>query len=558
MTKYRGYDSLDADARQWVDDTLAGLDAAGRIAQVLAPFVTSWGSPDENPIFLEPGIEARVGVAFLTPGHDLAAQRDAARQMQAACDIPPLFCSDYEFGPTVDGAVKFPAAMAAGAIADGARGEELAYQAGAAAARQAAATGVTWTFSPVIDLPLDPDSPVTHMRAYHRDSDRIIALANAYIRGCQEHGMAATVKHFPGDGADRRDQHLVTVSNPLSAADWRARYGRCYAETIEAGVMTVMPGHIAQRELASRDADGRALPASIDRVMLEDVLRGELGFEGLIVSDAINMFGVRNRCTDTFEACIRAFNAGCDVVLFPPHAPTTAEAFAKALSEGTISEDRLEQAVRRVLSLKAALGLHRRNPLCSDEQIPAVLNDPAAEQTSRDVSAEALTLLRGDGRVPMKLQPGDRVLVVDAPNEQARPSEIELAGGDGSCQPLTEALRRRGLEPVVVRTIQELNQNEPDCQAVIYVFNVRPSAFRGSVRLSWAAISCLNYDVILSPKPVACLAAGNPFGAWELEPVPNVVCTYGDAPACQEAAVAALLGEADFPGTLPVELPITG
>src|SRR6185295_2442631 len=222
----------------------------------------------------------------------VASQTQALR---AACQahplqIPPLCTADLECGAgrAVLGATEFPDLMGLGANDS----EELAYDVGKATALEGRSVGLNWTFSPCVDLAELGDSPVVSTRSAGRRLEQVIRVARGYLRGLQEHGVAATLKHFPGDGHTTFDQHLTTVQNPLSRAAWWQGPGRVYRELIEAGAKTIMSGHIALPAFDESDARGLYPPATISRRLLTDLLRGELGFAGLIVSDAMGMGGV--------------------------------------------------------------------------------------------------------------------------------------------------------------------------------------------------------------------------------------------------------------------------
>ena len=299
---------------------------------------------------------------------------------------------------------EFPWMMAAGAADD----TELMTIMGQATAAEARYAGMHWTFSPVIDLNYNFNNPITNVRALSDQPDRVIRLATAFVRGLQAGGrLAATAKHFPGDGVDDRDQHLSTTVNSLPFAQWQETYGRVWRAVIEAGVMCVMPGHISLPDYqgyADRPED--APPATLSSRLLTDLLRTTLGFDGLLISDASAMIGLSSRLPSD-ERVVQCIKSGLDVYLFP-ETLLDYERLLQALKDGRLPEERVRDAARRVLSLKARLNLHRDpfGPKPSADDIRSY------QQAAQSMADKSITVLRQDGRPPVHLAPGSRVLTV--------------------------------------------------------------------------------------------------------------------------------------------------
>ena len=262
---------------------------------------------------------------------------------------------------------------------------------GQATAAEARYAGMHWTFSPVIDLNYNFLNPITNVRAFSDEPERVIHIATAMIEGLQGDGLlAATAKHFPGDGMDDRDQHLATTINNLPLADWQATYGKVWRAAIDAGVLCVMPGHISLPDYQGfTDHPVDAPPATLDTKLLNDLLRKELGFDGLIISDASGMIGMTTRVPSNTRV-VECIKAGCDVYLFPE----TLEEYGyllDAVKEGRLSEERVRDAARRVLELKARLNVHIDpfGPKPSDE------DKSSYQATAQAVADKSITVLRG-------------------------------------------------------------------------------------------------------------------------------------------------------------------
>ncbi len=311
-------------------------------------------------------VDEKVGGAFF--GGQIITEADEAgldelrkivKELVDKSDIPPLVTSDFEngCGSMIKGLTELPYMMGLGATND----EKLAYDYGKVTAIEARSIGANWTFSPVSDLNLNKRNPLINVRGLTDNADFGIKLLSEVVKGMQDGGIAACAKHFPGDGVDYRDQHLVTTSNTLSYEEWKQTSGKVFRALIDNGVYTVMAGHISlpsyQKE---RDGEfGMAPPATLSRELITDLLKGELGFEGVVVTDALGMKGFYTWCETREEAEIEAFRCGCDMLLWP--SPNYVENMKNAIERGYVSMERLDDAVGRILSLKEKLGLFDEN-----------------------------------------------------------------------------------------------------------------------------------------------------------------------------------------------------
>ncbi|MFF2479990.1 glycoside hydrolase family 3 protein [Paenibacillus sp. NPDC058071] len=342
------------------------------------------------------------GAMFFFAG-EAESLSEQVSSFHSTCAIPPFIVSDLENGPgeMIHGSQRFPQMMGFGQTDS----EELVYTIGQSTALVAGASGFNWNFSPVVDLAGHPDSPVVSGRSAGQRPEQVIKIAGAYMRGLQDNGMMATIKHFPGDGFDTYDQHLTTPVNPLSKEEWRKGPGRVFKELIEAGAMAMMPGHIALPAFDQPDERGLYPPATVSKPLLQQLLREELDFQGLIVSDAVNMGGLVGYM-NYYDALAAALESGCDMLLFPHIDERFYVEMERRYSEGKLSRETLLDRASRVLSLKEQMGL-------MDGSLPTI-TPPDREELARLAEravAESLTLVRDrEGLVPFPLRPGMRVL----------------------------------------------------------------------------------------------------------------------------------------------------
>ncbi|MDE1549533.1 glycoside hydrolase family 3 protein [Jeotgalibaca caeni] len=319
--------------------------------------------------------------------------------------IPPFIVSDLEAGAgdMILGAQKFPSMMALSQT----NSPELVYKVGESAGKEASDLGYNWTFAPVADLIMNPDAPVVTTRSAGQDPDHVIKMISAYVKGIQENGMMATVKHFPGDGHSSYDQHLTTPINPLTKKEWRETSGKVFKEIIESGVKCVMPGHISLPAFDEIDEyTGEYPPATISKNLLIHLLREELGFEGLIVSDAVEMGGLVGY-RNYFDVCALALENGVDVLLFPRVDEYFYEEIQKRVDSGMLSMEKLRERATRIISMKIQEGLFEEQ----EEKKVSALSVEEKASIAKEVVERSITLVKDkNGLIPFAIKKDTRVL----------------------------------------------------------------------------------------------------------------------------------------------------
>jgi beta-N-acetylhexosaminidase len=535
---------LSAEQQQWVDATLTAMTLPQCLGQLLCP---------TNPRFTtEDWLDLLKKVPLGAMTVRASASADLRARMQVLQDhspVPILAAADLEHGAVAltDG-TEFPWMMAAGAADD----VELMTIMGQATAAEARYAGIHWTFSPVIDLNYNFNNPITNIRALSDQPDRVIRLATALVRGMQAGGrLAATAKHFPGDGVDDRDQHLSTSVNSLPFAQWQQIFGRVWRAVIEAGVLCVMPGHISLPDYQGfADRPEEAPPATLSPKLLIDLLRTELGFDGLLISDASGMIGLSSRLP-SHERAVQSIKSGLDVYLFPETLKDY-ERLLQAVKDGRLSEERVRDAVRRVLTLKARLNLHR-DPFGPQ---PSADDISAYRKAAQDMADKSITILRSDGRPPLQLASGSRVLTVTigqlSPFNKFMP-QLDLAVFD-------DELRQRGfvVDHLINPEDDLLLARAAEYDAVFLNLMALPYMVLGTVRnvvghlghWAWRWLWADHSNVLVT-------SFGNPYVLHEMPHLPNLLAAYGNSDVSQRAAVKVWLGEIEATGDCPVRLPKT-
>src|SRR5262245_59912938 len=389
----------------WVEQTLASLSLREKAGQLIMPWIGGDYLPIDSERFdsIAALVErSGVGGFVVSVGLPLsyAAKLNALQQRER---VPLLIESDMETGPGMrmcviysfphllpqGGGTEFPSAMALGATGS----DSLAYELGRVLAREARAVGVHITFGPVLDVNSNPANPIINTRSFGEDPQQVGRLAAAYIRGAHEGGLLTTGKHFPGHGDTDTDSHLAL---PAIRAD-RARIEQIelvpFRNAVKQGIDAIMTAHIAVTGIEGDTAP----PATLSRYFMTDVLRTDMRFNGLLITDAMGMGAVVKRYGES-DALLRALDAGNDVLLMPRNVPTAIETVVKAVTEGRVSEARLDSSVRRILQIKAQAGLERKR-LVELDSVDTNVGIRAHTDLARRIAERSITLARDERNV---------------------------------------------------------------------------------------------------------------------------------------------------------------
>ena len=528
----------------WVQATLASLSPRQRLSQLFNVMLGPQ-SPDQfdRIVAAQPGGFTQIMFGGLEAG--LAR----AQALAKGSVVPLLVSADVEGGAiSLAGASPMNNQLGMAAMASPALYEEAV----AVMAAQARLLGINWSFTPVVDINAEFRSAIVATRSFGANPDLIETLARAHVRAMQGQGIAATAKHWPGEGFDARDQHLVTTLNPLAMADWQASFGRLYKALIADGVMSIMSAHIALPAYAqAHGATGVEAfrPASISKLLNVDLLRQELGFNGLITSDATTMAGLAS-WGPRAQVVAEVIENGCDMVLFTRDLPADLQSLELALQDGRLSNTRVEQALVRVLGLKAALGLHRRGP---EEktllQIQAALASTAHETVSQKVAAASPTLVKDvQGLLPLSVQRHRRVVLV------TEPQRTGFAFVAPAALIVGELLAKRGFEVAAYSADKPPAAGETDL--VIYLLAQESLLTKSNIYLDWAALlGPLERAMTRSwhEIPTLLISFGHPYYLYDAPRMPCVVNAYSATVPVQRAVVRKLLGDEPFTGVSPVD-----
>ena len=526
------------------DAVLAKLTPRQKIAQLVVPWLNGTYSALDDSTFqiAKRWIDTlEVGGIIISVGgpYDIAAKLNALQQRSK---LPLLVSADLEWGAAmrVVGATAFPHIMAAGATGD----ERDAYMIGRVAALEGRAVGIHVNFAPDADINNNPLNPVINIRSFGEDPRAVAKLVSAYVRGLQDNGMLATLKHFPGHGDTDVDSHIglpaIRVDYPrldsVELVPFRAG--------IAAGAKVVMSAHIAFPEFTG-DA-----PATLSASMLTGVLRDSLKFGGLVVTDALQMGAIVTKY-GAGEAAVRAFEAGSDLLLMPADPDSAISSMLVALQSGRITQPRLDASVRRVLEIKRGLGLfqHRTVPI---DSIAKIVGSKAFLDAADGIAQRSMALVRDSaGTVGRLRRTRTRMAIIaygDELNSYAGQRMLELlrAGGDTvgyfRLWPMSGQASYDSARVVIGRA-----------PTVIFAASVRPISGRGFIALPDSLARLIT--VTDSAKPTVLVALGSPYLLSQTPTVKSYLVAWSSARVAEKAAARALLGWSPIGGKLPIRIP---
>ncbi|HEM6100977.1 TPA: beta-hexosaminidase [Streptococcus suis] len=570
--------SLDEEAISWIEETIAQMTLDEKIGHLFV----NMGSQRTEEYLTGVLNDYKIAAVRYNPGPaaDIWEQNYI---LQTKSKIPLLIAANTESGGN-------------GAVTDGTKiGDEIkiaattdphyAYEMGKVAGLEAAAIGCNASFAPIMDLSRNWRNPIIANRTWGANVDQVIELSKEYMRGIMEHGIVPFAKHFPGDGIDERDHHLSFASNPMTKSEWMETFGRIYGEMAEEGLPGIMAGHIhlpnVEKEMHPERELDDMLPASLNKTLLDELLRGELGYNGAIVTDASHMIGM-TASLPRRELLPTAIEAGCDLFLFFNDPEEDLQWMKEGLENGLLSEERLHDALRRTLGLKAKLGLHlfegrRQEIMLPKEEALALIGRDEAKQLAKEVADKAITLVKAkqEGIFPVNPERYKRILLVEVDGYKGGFGAMINAGKKRAADTLKELLEARGhqvsiWENTEARIAKLPEEERPAAIANVYaskrpiaeitdnydlIINLVDVNSGGTTqRIIWpAAKGTPDQPFYVHEIPTIVVSVQHPFALADMPQVATYINAYDGLPVTLEALVAKLAGESDFTGVSPVD-----
>jgi beta-glucosidase-like glycosyl hydrolase/CubicO group peptidase (beta-lactamase class C family) len=540
---------LTDDDKNWIEQTLNGMSVLEKCGQMIMPWALGNYISDDSKEFKRLSSlvrDLKVGGIIFFKG-DIMNEALIINKLQDLANVSLLMASDFErgLGMRLTDGLEFPYNMAVAATGK----PELSYKMARAVSAECRAMGVHQNYAPVADVNNNAENPIINIRAYSEDKDIVSEFSNAYIAGAAEEIVLTTVKHFPGHGDTKIDSHQDLPVINIDRLNLAANELVPFAEAIRAGVHSVMVGHLA---VPAIEPEPR-LPATLSKVIISDLLKGEMGFEGLVVTDAMNMSAI-TKYYSTAEATILAIKAGVDILLMPPDEEVAVYAIKSAVETGDIDIKQIDNSVRKILAAKRWLRI-TNNKFSNIEELNKVIGKKSHYRLAEEIAEKSITLVRDE----------KSILPLD-PKKIYRTSCITLTDGSGSDGIMVFQNEVENNFGYVAKTVLTKRSRAIDYSNALQIAKqsdlilvpafVKVKAYQGTVSLPDEHVKFIN-NLLKLKTPVVLISFGNPY-LLSLFPKAKIYLTaYGDPAVSQRAMVNALIGENSITGRLPISIPNT-
>lgn len=543
---------------EWVEEQITGMTLEEKIGQLFIIF-----NQNRDPGYIKKVCNQYHVGGLRWMGGTLEEVYEQNRYYQECSKIPLLIAANCETGG--NGAVGEGTIVATNAACGACATTEGAYDMGYVSGIEAAAIGCNWNFAPVSDLFLNWRNTIVNTRCFSNDPDINIEMCKAYIRGVHNQKIACCTKHFPGDGSEERDQHLLMGCNDLSCEEWDATYGKVYQALIDDGLESIMAGQICQpaytRKFHPEIKDEEIKPATLSPELLQNLLRGQLGFNGLIVTDASHMAGLTCSCPRS-EQVPGTIAAGCDMFLFFHDPEEDLRYMMEGYKNGIITEERLSDALHRILGMKAHLGLHKLKfpPKEGLKNVGCEEHHRYATKTAK----EAITLVKDNQKIlPVNPEEKKRAKLYFVESE---PASI-LDGTDPAKHIVKEELEKAGFEVTLHENFYEMERNHPShankglirkCESVeelkanydiIFVFiHMKGYAQENNTRIKWSAGHSNEIPWYTADVPTVCVSLNYTNHLIDVPMFKTFINAYCPTKEYIHETVRKIIGEDSFRG----------
>lgn len=535
---------------EWVENTLEQMSVEEKIGQLFCPIGYS-----TEPEYLNSLLRFHIGGLFFRDG---AAEemRSTFEYVQKHSRIPLLIPSNLEAGG--DGAATNGTAYGKPMACAAAGDKKYAYRLGKIACSEAASLGINWAFAPVVDIDMNYHNPITNIRTFGNDPKVVLEYAEQYMKAAKECNVAVSVKHFPGDGVDERDQHLLTSVNTLTMSEWDETYGEVYKRLIQADVPTIMAGHIAMptyQEHFNPQTKGKTIPATLSKELLSNLLREKLGFAGLIITDATPMVGFTS-AMERSKSVPLSIESGCDMFLFNKDLGEDYQFMLEGYRNGILSEKRLLDANRRILALKATLSLYHKqvkDALVPDKEGLALLQCERHIKWARELADKSITLVKDTQELlPVSAIKYKRVL-------------LEIMGDFPSNErvilKVKQELQKNGFEVSLYepenfeKGVDNVSAFKAKYDLVIYIGNVENASNRTTSRLNWYTFWGQGNNVpwFVDEVPTLFISVANPYHLLDVPMIKTYINCYSNNEYVLESVIEKITGQSKFQGKSPID-----
>lgn len=538
--------NLLSESDPWVENRLASMTLREKIAQMIITRSDGFALDRNSAEFKRLSnliLNEKIGGVIFFKGNSVQ-QSELTNSLQSLSGTPLLISADYERGTGMrlnDGSI-FPSNMALGAT----RNPELAYKMGYQIAKECRAIGVHQNYAPVVDINNNSLNPIINVRSYGEDPQLVSSMSEEFIRGLQEGNVIATAKHFPGHGDTDIDSHSDLPVLNFSKERLDNLELIPFKNAIRNGVKSVMIAHLSLPSIEKESG----VPASLSKSIVENVLIDELKFNGLIVTDALNMAGVVNHFSAE-EVALRCVNAGIDLILMPQGETVTIDAIEHAVNNGTVSSDRIETSARKILNAKKWLKLDQYKDADLNSVHDAVNSDEAKE-ISQQIADESLTLVKNKEDVLPFINPQEKsclIISLNNGNEKANSDYFLSRFNDYNKFNSVSFYDLTG----DITDSQEIINDSKEYDIILVPIYAKVKIKTGTVGLPQSQTDLIN-SLVSEGKKVVVLSFGNPYLIQGFPEVDSYICAYADAETSINSSINSIFGTIKFKGRLPVSI----
>ncbi|MDD3615482.1 MAG: glycoside hydrolase family 3 N-terminal domain-containing protein [Lachnospiraceae bacterium] len=540
---------------QWVMETKESLSLEEKLQQLFFPIGYS-----ANEDYLKYEILGRGPGGMMFRAGNKAEILSAYSYLQKNAKVPMFLSANLEAGG--DGLIVEGTAFGKQMQVAATGNPQEAYRLGLISCREARAVGGNYAFAPVVDIDMNYHNPITNVRTYGSDKEMVKRCGLEYMRAAKECELAVSIKHFPGDGVDETDQHILTSVNSLSCEEWDETFGDVYKTLIDAGALTTMIGHIAMPAYQKRfnpEHPNKLMPASLSPELLQNLLREQLGFNGMIITDASPMVGFL--CAmDREKSVPYCIEAGCDMILFNKEYDEDLAFMKKGYETGILSEERLDEALTRILATKAAMKLHTKREngtLIPKEEDMNIIGCDEHLQWAKECADKSVTLVKDtQNLLPINPQKHKRVLyeIMGECESESRVTKrfFEKMEAEGFEMIPYEKEYFDFSKPMKFESVTEFRDKY---DLVIYIGNVENASNKTTNRLNWHAPYGAGNNIpwFVDVVPTMFISLQNPYHLLDVPMVKTYINAYSNHDAVIDAVVDKILGKSEFKGVSPVD-----
>ncbi|GAA0181397.1 glycoside hydrolase family 3 N-terminal domain-containing protein [Clostridium sediminicola] len=533
----------------WVESIISGMSIEEKIGQLFVNLFMDFDNEKAKELI----DKYHVGGARYHGG-DSEQVYELLSELQRLSKVPMLIAANCDAGG--DGATKDGTYIASAAQVEATGSEEVAYNVGYVSGREATALGVNWNFDPCSDILFNWRNTIVNTRAYGTTPEPVIKYTSAYIKGLRQSNIASCIKHFPGDGTEERDQHLVLGVNEFSCEEWDESFGKVYKHAIDEGVMSIMAGHIAlpeyQKKLVPEMEDKDILPATLAPELITGLLREQLGFNGLVITDASHMIGMAAamKRRDYVPAAIAA---GCDMFLFFNDIEEDFNFMLDGYKNGVITEERLQDALRRILGLKASLKLHikqKEGTLIPDKEGLKAIGCEEHLAMAEEAADKGITLVKNTlNQLPIKPSTHKRIKLHTLFGEIGGITH----GSNDAEKIIIEELERVGFEVTLNDGTGRLKgktaEYSENWDAALVFADIVGYAAENNYRIRWKCPMSTDIPWYVHELPTVFVSLNFTTHLTDVPMVKTYINAYKDTRTVIRQTIQKIMGESEFKGS---------